>query len=189
MVMGTACFGLAAVTATVNDVDAVISSVDYRLAPENHGSVLVEDCYAALLWVSGHSSKLGLDKKCLMVAGVSAGGGLAAGTALLARDRKGPAACAQLLLCPMLNDRLNTQHCNSRARAVSIQLGADTLGRVSPGEKTGTDSVSSLWESGIRADFNIWGGGCHIFDLFEAPTALGAMSSRTRGEWINKTVS
>ncbi|KXH67037.1 hypothetical protein CSAL01_06579 [Colletotrichum salicis] len=217
MVMGTAYFGLAAVTDAVKDVDAVIFSVDYRLAPENHGSALVEDCYAALLWVAGHSSELGLDKKHLMVA---------AGTALLARDRKGPALCAQLLVCPMLDDRLNTTSALQfeGARGFYTAWGRYAWSCVL-GEKTGTDSVSPyvapgratnlsdlppayidagaaepfrhedvayasrLWQSGIRADLHIWGGGCHGIDLFEAPTAPGAMSSRTRREWLNRTLS
>ncbi|KAK1625278.1 Alpha/Beta hydrolase protein [Colletotrichum phormii] len=212
MVKGTAYFSLAAVTDAVKDVDAVIFSVDYRLAPENHGSALVEDCYAALLWVAGHSSEFGLDMSRFMVAGVSAGGGLAAGTALLARDRKGPALCAQLLVCPMLDDRLNTTSAlqYEGARGFYTAWGRYAWSCVL-GEKTGTGSVSPypnidagaaepfrdedvayasrLWQSGIRADLHIWGGGCHGFDLFEAPTALGATSSRTRREWLNRTLS
>ena len=82
--------------------------VDYRVAPEHSGSVPVEDCYAALCWLAEHSAELGADPARLAVAGDSAGGGLAAGVSLLARDRGGPALALQLLIYPMLDDRTTT---------------------------------------------------------------------------------
>ncbi|KAM3414444.1 hypothetical protein BST61_g9609 [Cercospora zeina] len=83
-----------------------IYSVDYRLAPEAHGENLVEDCYAALLWLRNNASKLGIDIARVAVYGESAGGGLAAGVALLARDRKlSPPLAKQILIYPMLEDR------------------------------------------------------------------------------------
>lgn len=108
LIMGTIYFGLNIVSDLVKDPGATIISVNYGLAPEKQGSALVEDCYAALLWVSEHLRELGIDPHRLMVAGISAGGGLAAGTAILARDRQGPKLCAQLLVCPMLDDRCST---------------------------------------------------------------------------------
>jgi acetyl esterase/lipase len=85
--------------------DIVVASVEYRLAPENPDPAPVEDCYAGLVWVAAHARELGLDPARLVVSGSSAGGGLAAGTALLARDRSGPPIAGQLLACPMLDDR------------------------------------------------------------------------------------
>ncbi|KAF2209822.1 hypothetical protein CERZMDRAFT_46299 [Cercospora zeae-maydis SCOH1-5] len=83
-----------------------IYSVDYRLAPEAHGDTLVEDCYAALLWLRNNANELGIDVARLAVYGESAGGGLAAGVALLARDRKlSPPLAKQILVYPMLEDR------------------------------------------------------------------------------------
>ncbi|PZR53102.1 alpha/beta hydrolase [Xylanimonas oleitrophica] len=82
-----------------------IVSVEYRLAPEHPYPAPVEDCYAGLVWTAQHAAELGVDPDRLVVAGGSAGGGLAAATVLLARDRGGPAVAAQLLLCPMLDDR------------------------------------------------------------------------------------
>ncbi len=84
---------------------AVVVSVDYRLAPDFSGTTLVEDCYAGFVWTAEHASDLGIDPAKLVIAGTSAGGGLAAGTTLLARDRKGPALAAQVLICPMLDHR------------------------------------------------------------------------------------
>ena len=55
-------------------------SVDYRLAPEVTGTTLVEDCYQGLLWVAEHAGELGIDPARIIVAGTSAGGGLAAGS-------------------------------------------------------------------------------------------------------------
>jgi len=85
--------------------DVVVVSVDYRLAPENPDPYPVEDCYAGLVWTAAHADTLGIDPGRIVLVGASAGGGLAAGTALLARDRQGPALLAQILISPMLDDR------------------------------------------------------------------------------------
>ncbi len=90
------------------EVDAIVVSVDYRLAPEHPFPAGVHDCYAALLWTAEHADELGIDSQRIAIAGQSAGGGLAAGTALLARDRGKPALCFQLLEIPELDDRLET---------------------------------------------------------------------------------
>jgi acetyl esterase/lipase len=87
---------------------AVVVSVDYRLAPEDPYPAGVEDCYAALRWFADHAAELGVDPSRIAIAGQSAGGGLAAATALLARDRGGPDLCFQLLDIPELDDRLDT---------------------------------------------------------------------------------
>lgn len=79
--------------------------VDYRVAPEHPDPTPVSDCYAALNWLVDHAGELGVDPARIGVAGDSAGGGLAAGVALLARDRGGPAIALQLLVYPMLDDR------------------------------------------------------------------------------------
>ncbi|WP_104108933.1 alpha/beta hydrolase [Arthrobacter sp. N199823] len=92
----------------LDDHDVVLISIDYRLAPEYPDPYPVEDCYAGLVWVHAHVRELGIDPERIVIAGQSAGAGLAAGTALLARDRKGPALLAQILVSPMLDDRDST---------------------------------------------------------------------------------
>ena len=87
---------------------AVVVSVNYRLAPEDPYPAGVEDCYAALRWFADNAAELGVDVSRIAIAGQSAGGGLAAATALLARDRGGPDLCFQLLDIPELDDRLET---------------------------------------------------------------------------------
>ncbi|BEL04016.1 alpha/beta hydrolase [Actinoplanes sichuanensis] len=84
---------------------AVVVSVDYRLAPEVGGTTLVDDCYHGLAWVAEHATELGIDPARIIVAGASAGGGLAAGVALLARDRATPSIAGQVLIGPMLDHR------------------------------------------------------------------------------------
>ncbi|WP_250006452.1 alpha/beta hydrolase [Actinoplanes sp. M2I2] len=84
---------------------AVVVSVDYRLAPESGGTALVDDSYQGLLWVAQHAAELGIDPARIVVAGASAGGGLAAGVTLMARDRGYPAVAAQVLIGPMLDHR------------------------------------------------------------------------------------
>ncbi len=91
-----------------DQLSMVVVSVDYRLAPENRFPAGLEDCYAALLWTAAKAADLGIDPTRLGVGGDSAGGGLAAATALLARDRGGPAIKAQILGVPELDDRLTT---------------------------------------------------------------------------------
>ncbi|GAA3433246.1 alpha/beta hydrolase [Kutzneria kofuensis] len=84
---------------------AVVVTVDYRLAPEATGTIPVDDCYLGLAWTAEHADELGIDPARIIVAGISAGGGLAAGVTLMARDRGGPAIAAQVLVCPMLDHR------------------------------------------------------------------------------------
>jgi acetyl esterase/lipase len=90
------------------EADAVIVSVEYRLAPEDPFPAGLEDCYAALVWTAANAAELGVDPARIGVGGGSAGGGLSAATALLARDRGGPALCFQFLQIPELDDRLQT---------------------------------------------------------------------------------
>ena len=104
-VLGTADRSDPANRAIARALGCVVASVDYRLAPETVFPGAVEDCYAALVWLKESADTLGIDAGRIGIMGESAGGGLAAGLALLARDRKGPPIAFQHLIFPMLDDR------------------------------------------------------------------------------------
>lgn len=95
--------------ALANATGRVILSVDYRLAPEYPFPRPLEDVYQALCWVSEQAQHLGIDANRLAVGGDSAGGNLAAATALLARDRDGPHIERQVLLYPALSRDMTTE--------------------------------------------------------------------------------
>jgi len=86
----------------------VIVTVDYRLSPDVAHPAPVEDCYAALKWTYENAASLGIDPKRIGVSGESAGGGLAAALALLARDRGEVPLAFQHLIYPMIDDRTCT---------------------------------------------------------------------------------
>jgi acetyl esterase/lipase len=86
-----------------------VASIDYRVAPETPFPGAVEDCYSALKWIHENAFTLGVDPSRVAIGGESAGGGLAAALAILARDRGGPAICFQCLTYPMLDDRTVTR--------------------------------------------------------------------------------
>jgi acetyl esterase/lipase len=108
MISGNNRMGIDSVMPWAEEFGAAVVSVEYRLAPGTPHPAPVEDCYAGLLWVAEHAKDLGIDPARIVIAGASAGGGLAAATALLSRDRHGPDLAAQVLMCPMLDDRNNT---------------------------------------------------------------------------------
>ena len=93
---------------TAAEVGCVVVSVDYRLAPETVAPGAVEDCYAVLGWLHAEADSLGIDRSRIAVGGESAGGGLAAALALLARDRGEYPLCFQMLIYPMIDDRTAT---------------------------------------------------------------------------------
>jgi acetyl esterase len=128
---------------TVDALGVVAVSVDYRLAPEHHFPAGLEDCYSVLTWLAAEADSLGVDPRRIAVFGQSAGGGLAAGLALMARDRGGPALCFQLLGIPELDDRLETPSMvaftdtpmwnrPSAERSWRYYLGEGTTGETSP---------------------------------------------------------
>jgi acetyl esterase/lipase len=127
----------------VRNLGIVAATVEYRLAPEHPFPAGIEDCYAALCWLDDASDDLGVDRARIGIGGQSAGGGLTAGTALLARDRGGPPLCFQFLGIPELDHRLDTASMRaftdtpmwSRPQAVLSwrrYLGPDHDGEVSP---------------------------------------------------------
>jgi acetyl esterase/lipase len=92
----------------VDSLKCTMVSVDYKLAPEHQHPEGMEDCYAGLVWVAKHAEELEIDQNRIVVAGESAGGGMAARTVLLNKQRKGTDIAFQLLKCPMLDNTHDT---------------------------------------------------------------------------------
>jgi acetyl esterase/lipase len=131
------------------ELGCVIVSVEYRLAPESPYPAPLDDCYTGLVWTSRHAAELGLDPDRIVVAGASAGGGLGAGLALLARDRGEVPVAFQLLIYPMIDDRSVTV--SSQLDALVWSPAANLLGwRAYLGDLHGTDRVP-LYAAPARA--------------------------------------
>lgn len=143
LMFGDRFSGLDRVIEWVEAFDAVLVSIEYRLAPEHPDPYPREDVYAALEWVDRQADALGIDRGRLLVAGASAGGGLAAGAALAARDRGGPRLCGQVLDYPMLDDRGITAS-TSQFDGIGVwdRVSNETGWRALLGEAVGTDAVS-----------------------------------------------
>ena len=92
-----------------NRLPAVVVSVAYRLAPEHRWPAAVADLYAATQWTARNAHTFGCDPGRIVVGGDSAGGNLAAVTALMARDRGSPALAAQFLLYPVIASDFDTE--------------------------------------------------------------------------------
>ncbi|GBR49159.1 alpha/beta hydrolase [Gluconobacter roseus] len=90
------------------ELDCVVISPDYRLTPEHPFPAAIEDAYTTLCWITRNADTLGIDTARIGLTGESAGGGLAAGLALLTRDREGPTLLFQNLVYPVLDDRTIT---------------------------------------------------------------------------------
>lgn len=139
---------LAAATSTV------VVSVEYRLAPEHPDPAPVDDCYAALLWTADHAEELGIDPTALVLAGGSAGGGIAAGTALRVRDDGGPPLAGLLLLAPMLDDRMLTASTQMAGLLPWNRTSNETGWRMLLGDRAGTDDVSVYAAPGRATDLS-----------------------------------
>ncbi len=127
--------------AVANRAECVVVSVDYRMAPEYKFPAPLDDCYAGLLWIAQHAHELGVDPNRIVVAGASAGAGLAAGLAILARDRGEVSLAYQLLIYPMIDDS-NTSASSQIEGAPVWSRAANDLGwRAYLGDLAGTDDI------------------------------------------------
>ncbi|HEX4218133.1 MAG TPA: alpha/beta hydrolase [Acidimicrobiales bacterium] len=143
MMIGSMDMDDALLVGAAEQLGVAVVSVEYRLAPEHPDPAPVEDCYAGLVWTAAHASDYGIDGNRIAVGGASAGGGLAAGTALLARDRGGPHVAFQLLLEPMLDDRFVTFSSTQYEGSVIWDRSDNARGWASLlGDRAGSDSVS-----------------------------------------------
>ena len=108
MILGSVEGEDATATLICDQTNALVVSVEYRLSPEHPHPAPVEDCYAGLVWMAKNATELGFDPDRLAIYGASAGGGLTIATALLARDRGGPALTFMMPIYPMIDDTNTT---------------------------------------------------------------------------------
>ncbi|WP_432102051.1 alpha/beta hydrolase [Streptomyces sp. bgisy091] len=137
------------------ELGLAVVSVDYRLAPEHPDPAPVEDCYAGLVRLAGQAVEWGLDPDRIVLSGNSAGGALAAGLALLTRDRRGPRPRGQLLQFPMLDDRCAT-YSHAQMDRTGLWDGASNRAGWTAllGERRGTGSVSCYAAPARAADLS-----------------------------------
>ena len=109
MIAGDRLVGMGLVAKWAEELQLVATTIEYRLAPEYPDPYPVQDCYQALRYVMENAEELGIDSNKVILAGMSAGGGLAAGVHLLNRDQKGPQILGQLLMCPMLDEKNDSE--------------------------------------------------------------------------------
>lgn len=144
MIIGDRFTGVEEVLDWVEEHGVVAVSMDYRLAPEHPDPAPTEDAYAGLVWVAEHAGELGIAPDRIMIAGSSAGGGIAAGVAQMSRDRGGPALMAQMLMSPMLDDRDRTASSRQYTGTGSWSRESNGTGwHALLGDRRGTDRVST----------------------------------------------
>ena len=134
-----------------------VASVEYRLAPEAPFPGPQEDCLAGLNWLADNAAALGVDPARIGIIGESAGGGLAAAVAQMARDGNGPALAAQVLIYPMLDHRTGGAECRHKNRSTgefvwtrqSNQFGWESL----RGDYAADDARKGWFSPSLADDF------------------------------------
>jgi len=143
MIIGDNRTGVTAALDWAQELEAVVVSVEYRLAPEYPHPAPIEDVYAGYVWTAEHAGELGGDPERIVIAGGSAGGGLTAALALLARDRKARQPLGQMLLFPMLDDRNDTPSAHQMAGIGVWDRASNEVGWTALlGENRGGEKVS-----------------------------------------------
>jgi acetyl esterase/lipase len=179
-VIGSAAMGDAFCRPLARHLDVVVVAVGYRLAPEHPYPTPLEDAYAALRWLAARPE---VDAGRLALVGESAGGGLAAGVALLARDRGEIAPVLQVLSYPMLDDRTSDGGLDPAVLRLwnqrSNRFAWDAyLGDLAGGEVPGTAAPARATDlSGLPATWI----GVGTYDLFHAEGVDWARRLREAG--------
>lgn len=154
MMIGTPSQDDRLLASTAAELDIVIVSPDYRLAPENPAPAALDDCRAAWTWMINNQSARGIDTARMAIGGESAGGGLAAGLVLRIHDEGGIQPVAQWLFCPMLDDRTALDRTLDETDHFVWNNTLNVAGWTSYlGERFGTDDVSEYAAPARRANF------------------------------------
>lgn len=154
-IAGNRFYTLDVVMSYFEGIDIVFVSVEYRLAPEHQAPAAFNDCYSSLIWAANHAGALGIDANKIMVCGISGGGPMAAACTLTARRKQYPKIYAQMLLCPMLDDRNNTVsskqfYGNSMWNGATNTMAWDLV----LGSRRGTKDVSELMAPARAVDLS-----------------------------------
>jgi acetyl esterase/lipase len=141
--------------AFARELGIAVVSVDYRLAPRSPAPAAVEDCYAVVEWLVANAAEQAIDPQRIALGGASAGGGLAAATALLAHDRGRILPAFQLLIYPMLDDRTVLRTDVDTTHARFWRPGSNRYAwRAYLGEETGGADVSDYAAPARRTDLS-----------------------------------
>jgi acetyl esterase/lipase len=138
----------------IDRYNAVVATIEYRLAPEWPYPTPQEDCYAGLVHLAAHAASLQVNVATGLVAGISAGGGLAAAVSLMARDRGGPSPAGQLLIAPMLDDRGDTRSVRQYPTGMWNAVENELAWRSLLGERYGSDDVPAYAAPARAADLS-----------------------------------
>ncbi len=140
---------------TASELDIIIVSPQYRLAPENPYPAALDDCQEAWQWLLDNSSQKEIDTSRMAIGGESAGGGLAAGLVLRLHDEGGIQPLAQWLFCPMLDDKTALDRSLDEVDHFVWNNKMNLVGWKSYlGKAIGTDKVSAYAAPARRADFS-----------------------------------
>lgn len=138
--------------ALCRELPAIVVTVEYRLAPEHRYPAGVEDCYLALEWAAEQANDLGIDTDRIAVTGNSAGGGLSAAVALMARDRGGPGLVYQSMCVPDVDDRAAEQ----LIPAMPEDEDAEAVARAGSGAGAGAGAPPNPWLNSLRTVRLAW---------------------------------
>ncbi|KAK1625041.1 Alpha/Beta hydrolase protein [Colletotrichum phormii] len=169
---------------------AVLVSIEYRRAPEDPQPAASDDCFAALKWVQASADALSINAARILVAGQSAGSGLAAGLALRARDAGlEPPVHAQMLPCSMLDDRCYSYWAPAWAETlVGLPPAYIEAGSAEFCRDEAVEYASRLWAAGVSADLHVWAGGFHGFDEMAPDSWLGRRAIAAKLEWVRRVL-
>ncbi|MER7684893.1 alpha/beta hydrolase [Streptomyces sp. NPDC097610] len=189
MILGHRLMGLDSCLRWIEELGVTVVSVEYRLAPEDPYPAALNDCRDGYLWMHAHARELGIDTTRTVVAGKSAGAGLAAGLALQLRDDGHPAPIGQLLCYPMLDDRDASASCRQFEGAVVWDRQSNRVGwEAYLGDRRGSAEVPVYAAPGRAEDLSglppayIEAGSAEVFRDEDVAYASGLWAAGVQAE-------